>query len=272
MDLGSIPHGKFLTFCIKLNQLITTSQNYPLSIIAHDKHRFNLILEDDLFKNKFSKLKSLTLSNIDAKTIYSLIFDKTTKLNQSLERLSFLDEISREIEASNDIKRLCGSLISSKMKSLKYLKLNFIPYSTWTGCECGWHTCSDYIYLEFVKLAERETSLNISNRYYATTTIYFHTLITDLLPCLPKLKNLLINAIHFEDYEWRQRHKALSATTTNSILSLNLKVIKVWINSDYDVGNNMEKYINLVRNFFINNTSSHVATIKIFKINNVNVL
>ncbi|CAF2691827.1 unnamed protein product [Rotaria sp. Silwood2] len=177
IDLSSIPSKNFLTFCFQLNQLITTSQNYPLSIVAHDQHKLNLILEDDLFQETFSKLKSLTLSNIDAKTIYSIIFDKPAKLYQSLERLSFLDKIKRENEGSDDIKRkntnaqlplrhkldfvylgLCSSLISSKMKSLKYLKLNFIPY--WTGCECDWYTRSDYVYLEFIELAEREKSLS----------------------------------------------------------------------------------------------------------------
>ncbi|CAF3705111.1 unnamed protein product [Rotaria sp. Silwood1] len=280
IDLSLIPSRKFLTFCFQLKQLITTSQNYPLSIIAYDQQKLNLILEDDLFQETFSKLKSLTLSNIDTKTIYSIIFDKPVKLYQSLERFSLLYEISREDERSDDIERLCSNLISSKMKSLKYLKINFIPYST--VCEYDWYTRSDYVYLEFVELEKREKSLshletliieNISDDdYYTKTTICFHVLIEYLLPCLPKLKNLIINSIHFEDYEWRQQDKASSTTTTNSILPLNLKIIQVCINSDNNNQDDMEKYTNVVRNFFINNTLSDVTTIKIFKINNENVL
>ncbi|CAF4616335.1 unnamed protein product [Rotaria sp. Silwood1] len=105
LELYSIPSGKFLTFCIDLNQIITTSQNYPLSIVAHDKYRFNLIFYDDLFKDKLSKVKSLTLSNIDARTIYSIIFDETIKLYQSLERLSLQNKIGEENNYTDNIKR-----------------------------------------------------------------------------------------------------------------------------------------------------------------------
>ncbi len=96
VDLSSIPSRQFLTFCFQLKQLIITSQNYPLSILAHDKHKLNLILEDDLFTETFSKLKSLTLSNMDTETIYSMIFDYPTKLYQTLERLTLLDGIEDE--------------------------------------------------------------------------------------------------------------------------------------------------------------------------------
>ena len=61
INLASIPQGKFLTFSIKLNQLITTSQEYPLSIVADDKHKLNLILYDDLFKDKFSQIKIIKI-------------------------------------------------------------------------------------------------------------------------------------------------------------------------------------------------------------------
>ncbi|CAF4021210.1 unnamed protein product [Rotaria sordida] len=125
---------------------MTISQNYPLSIVALDRYRFNLIFYDDLFKDKFSKVKSLKLSNIDAKTLSSIIFDETIKLYQNVERLSLLNAIGEENEHSDDIKHLCSHLISSKMKSLKYLNLNF----------------------------------------------------KKLLPCLPKLQNLMIHAIHFD--------------------------------------------------------------------------
>jgi hypothetical protein len=93
INLSSIPSGEFLTFSFELNQFITTTQNYPLSIIANDecKCELNLILQDNLFKQKFSKLKSLTLSNVDANTIYSIIFEKKAELYQNLERLTLLD-------------------------------------------------------------------------------------------------------------------------------------------------------------------------------------
>ncbi|CAF4198969.1 unnamed protein product, partial [Rotaria sordida] len=191
INLASIPSEKFLTFCFQLNQC----KNYPLSIIAYGKHKLNLILEDDLFQEKFSKLKSLSLSKMYVGTIDRLIFNETTKLYQSLERLSLLDKIREDRERSFNIDRLFKNLISSKMKSLKYLKLNY-----------------------FHALEKREKSLshletiiigNISDNYNtkARANIFFYTLIEDLLPCLPKLKNLIINSICFEDFFQRQRHK-----------------------------------------------------------------
>ncbi|CAF1412136.1 unnamed protein product [Rotaria sordida] len=211
INLASIPSEKFLTFCFQLNQC----KNYPLSIIAYGKHKLNLILEDDLFQEKFSKLKSLSLSKMNVGTIDRLIFNETTKLYQSLERLSLLDKIREDREGSFNIDRLFKNLISSKMKSLKYLKLNY-----------------------FHALEKREKPLshletiiigNISDNYNtkARANIFFYTLIEDLLPCLPKLKNLIINSICFEDFFQRQRHKLSSTTTTttNSILPLNLKIL-----------------------------------------------
>jgi len=91
LDLYSIPSRQFLTFCFQLKQFIITSQNYPLSILTDDKHKLNLILEDDLFTETFSKLKSLTLSEMDSDTIYSMIFKYQTKLYKSLERLTLRD-------------------------------------------------------------------------------------------------------------------------------------------------------------------------------------
>ncbi|CAF4966436.1 unnamed protein product [Rotaria sp. Silwood1] len=138
IDLSLIPSRKFLTFCFQLNQLITTSENYPLSIVVHDKYRINLILEDDLFKDKFSKLKSLSLSNINVEIVYSIIFDKTAKLYESLEQLSLLDGIGAKHSGVFDRENLCCKLISSKMKSLKYLNLNFKPHCC--ASECGLFT------------------------------------------------------------------------------------------------------------------------------------
>ena len=70
---------------------MSATQSYPLSIIANDKCELNVILQDDLFKEKFSKLKSLTLTNIDVEAIYSIIFEKKAELYNSLERLTLLE-------------------------------------------------------------------------------------------------------------------------------------------------------------------------------------
>ncbi|CAF1303630.1 unnamed protein product [Rotaria sp. Silwood1] len=81
VDFGAIPNGKFLTFCFNLNQLTNTSKNYPLSIRADNEYQFNIFFEDDLFKDKFSKLKSLIINDIKLAT---------------LKRLSLMEDISGE--------------------------------------------------------------------------------------------------------------------------------------------------------------------------------
>ncbi|CAF3625231.1 unnamed protein product [Rotaria sp. Silwood1] len=213
--LHSIPSRKFLTFCFQLNQLITTRQNYPLSIIAHDQYKLDVMLEDDLFKATFSKLKSLTLSNIETETIYSIIFVKTAELYQRLERLNLLVKIKGEFGKYDDIERLCSSLISSKMKLLKYFMLNF--ERSWSVCECNLYMRSNYLDLEFTQLVEGEKSFShletiiigsmSDDCYLSETTICFHILIEHLLPCLPKLKNLIIDSIHFETFYDRQKYQ-----------------------------------------------------------------
>jgi hypothetical protein len=115
INLDSIPNTKLLTFFLNLNQFIETSQNYPLSVIAHDKYRLNVIFYDDLFKEKFSKLKSLTLSNIEIETIYSIIFETTAKLYESLRRLNLLNRICREDERGEN------NNIQSKNKNLNLI-------------------------------------------------------------------------------------------------------------------------------------------------------
>ncbi|CAF4683260.1 unnamed protein product [Rotaria sp. Silwood2] len=96
VDFGAIPNGKFLTFCFNLNQLTNTSKNYPLSIRADNEDQFNIFFEDDLFKDKFSKLKSLTINDIKLATLSNIIFDKKIKLYETLERLSLMENISGE--------------------------------------------------------------------------------------------------------------------------------------------------------------------------------
>ncbi|CAF2721641.1 unnamed protein product [Rotaria sp. Silwood2] len=216
INLDLVPNTKFLTFCLNLNQFIATSQNYPLSVIAHDKYKLNVIFYDDLFKDKFSKLKSLTLSNITIETIYSIIFETAAKLYESLRRLSLLDEISTEDkrEEDNNIQKICD---------------------------------------------------DDDNYTISAPTLCFYSLITDLLPCLPKLKKLIINSIHFIGYYDRRQYTASSTTTTNLILPLNLKMIKIWIDN-VDGDDDEEENKNLARNFFINNNLSKTAIIKIFNI------
>ncbi|CAF1056233.1 unnamed protein product [Rotaria sordida] len=283
INLNSIPSRKFLTFCFQVNQCIKTSQNYCLSIVVNDKYRLNLILEDDLFKDTFSKLKSLSLSTVDAGTIHSLIFNKTIKLYQRLERLNLLHEISEKHEGSNDIDYLCSSLISSKMKSLKYLRLNFESY--WCGCERGWDARPNYVELEFNQLIVGNRSLsnletliigNIPHNHDndTTTKISFKTFNEKLLPCLPKLKNLIINAIHFDQKQYSRQNIIYIPPSTierNPNIPLNLKLIKIWIDDKYapDDVKTMRKFL---RNFFMNNNSSDTTTIKIFYINNKNIL
>ncbi len=94
INLNSIPNGKFLKFCFQLNQCPTKIQNYPLSIHAEDQHKFNFILEEDLFTEKFSKLKSLSIANTDVSTLSRAIFNEKSKLYKSLERLRLLHNIT----------------------------------------------------------------------------------------------------------------------------------------------------------------------------------
>ncbi|CAF0830096.1 unnamed protein product [Adineta steineri] len=158
------------------------------------------------------KLKSLSLSNIDAGTINSLIFNKTLKLYKKLERLNLFEKISEKHEGSNDIECLCSNFLSSKMKSLKYLRLNFEPY--WCGCESGWNARPHYIDLlvKNTSLSNLETLIigNINDE--TTTKILFKTLHEKLLPYLTKLKNLMINAIHFDENKYSRQNQNIYST------------------------------------------------------------
>ncbi|CAF1226836.1 unnamed protein product [Rotaria sordida] len=276
VDFGTIPNGKFLTFCFNLNHLKNTSGNYPLSIRADNEHQFNIFFEDDLFKDKFSKLKSLTLNNIKLATLSNIIFDKTIKLYKTLERLSLMKDIN--VEAC-EIEELCSNLISSKMKSLKYLNLNF-EICEW---EHNMYNHEDYVDLNYKELSIRKNSLNSletiiigyipkANRDYSTTRISFYSLIDKLLPCLPKLKNLIINSIYLDesDYQYYQ-HKKSSIEGKKSVIPSNLKVIKIWTDVT-QFKEEKKKLKKLLRNYFMNDSSLDTTTIKIFTINNKNVL
>jgi hypothetical protein len=175
IDFNSIPDGKFLKFCLHLHQCLKTSQNYPLSIHADDQHKFTLILKEDFFTEKFSKLKSLSIAYIDISTLSQAIFNEKTKLYKSLERLHLLHNITgsgrcyerdgknnhlhqKEKKLFSIFLEFCVDLISSKMESLKYLNLNFKPYSC--GCDYFADT-SDYdVELYFNTWREREESFS----------------------------------------------------------------------------------------------------------------
>ncbi|CAF2837886.1 unnamed protein product [Rotaria sp. Silwood2] len=162
------------------------------------------------------------------------------------------------------------------MKSLIYLHLNFEPYRC--GCQNDRSSHTYDICLDFKELSRTENSLSHletliigeicdddDNYTISAPTLCFYSLITDLLPCLPKLKKLIINSIHFIGYYDRRQYTTSSTTTTNLILPLNLKMIKIWIDN-VDGDDDEEENKNLARNFFINNNLSKTAIIKIFNI------
>ncbi|CAF4180446.1 unnamed protein product [Adineta steineri] len=96
LHLSSIPSGNFLQFCYQLNQYTKTTRNYPYTLIAEDKHKLKLILEDEFFTESFSKLRTLILSNIDSHTLAFIIFDCPTKLYENLENFALLENITED--------------------------------------------------------------------------------------------------------------------------------------------------------------------------------
>ena len=199
INLDAVPNTKHLTFYLNLSKFIETSQNYPLSVIVHDKHKLRIIFYDDLFKDKFSKLKSLTLSNITVETIYIIIFETNSKLYESLRRLKLIDKISTKDRRNQNDKiqsknknlnlidcinttriliclELCNNLISSKMNSLIYLHLNFEPYRC--VCQNGRSAPLGDVYLDFKELSKREKLLShletliIGGKLFNSTHIY----------------------------------------------------------------------------------------------------
>ncbi|UJR18954.1 hypothetical protein I4U23_022083 [Adineta vaga] len=206
INLDAVSETKRLTFYLNLNEFITTSQNYPISVTTHDEYNLRIIFYDDLFKDKLYNIKSMILSNIKVETIYSIIFETTEQLYENLRQLKLLNGISTK-HKDGKIQKLCNNLISSQMKSLIYLYLNFEPY------QCGCHNCRNSflgdIHLDFEELSKRGESLSQletliigelcddDDYIMSTPTLGYYSLIIDLLPCLPKLKNLFINSIHF---------------------------------------------------------------------------
>lgn len=118
LNLSSIPDEVMLTFCFQLHRFLTITNNYPLSIISiSDEQKFNFIMKDNLFQDKFSKLKSLTLSGIHAEHIYNVIFNETTQLYHTLERVT-LDEVSDGHQYSSYVDRKKGFHINENVNSL----------------------------------------------------------------------------------------------------------------------------------------------------------
>jgi hypothetical protein len=101
---NSIIETSFLTFCYKLHDYLRQSKNDFLAMTSYNEIRFNIIMKDDLFQDKFAKLKSLALHDIHADSIYNAIFDQRLNLYERLERL-ILHEVSEEEEHGSDVNR-----------------------------------------------------------------------------------------------------------------------------------------------------------------------
>ncbi|CAF1131750.1 unnamed protein product [Adineta steineri] len=271
IDLDAVSDAKRLTFYLNLNQIIATNQNYQLSIITENEHDLRILFYDNLFQDKLCNLKSLILSNVPVETIYSIIFETTAKLYEGLRHLKLLDGIkTKDKESEHDkIQKLCNNLISSKMKSLIYLHINFDPYEYHDDTPSP----LDDIYLEFEELSKRGESLSQletliigelcddNDHIMSAPTIRFCSLITNLLPCVPRLETLFINSIHFMPY---YNDLTKIERTTHLMIPSNLRKVTIWI--DRFDGDNIEKNINIVRQFFINNNLLKMTSIKIFSI------
>ncbi|CAF1370637.1 unnamed protein product [Rotaria sordida] len=220
-------------------------------------------------QDKLKKSKNLFSSNNT-----NLQFIPSIDLRSAVIRQK---DFNRSIPKNNE--QLYSNLISSKMKSLKHLNLNF-EICEW---EHNMYNHEDYVDLNYKELSIRKNSLNSletiiigyipkGNRDYSTTRISFYSLIDKLLPCLPKLKNLIINSIYLDesDYQYYQ-HKKSSIEGKKSVIPSNLKVIKIWTDMT-QYKEEKKKLKKLLRNYFMNDSSSDTTTIKIFTINNKNVL
>lgn len=94
INLNSVPDQKFLTFCFQLHQFLATSPNSPVSLETYDEQQFSLLLMDDLFQDRFSKLKSLSLADIKVTTLFCTLLHSESKLCESLERLDLMCDTS----------------------------------------------------------------------------------------------------------------------------------------------------------------------------------
>ncbi|CAF1069821.1 unnamed protein product [Adineta ricciae] len=253
--IDSIPETQFLTHCFNLSHFLSQSQNGLLALRSYDENQFKLIMKDHLFKDKFSRLKSLTLNSIHADSIYDVIFNEEMKLYDILERL-FLSEVSEEEEHGSAVNRLCNRLISSKMKSLNYLNMSFTPYRC--GCENNIQSGRDKVDLEFKRKASTshlETLIIGEIDGEKQTQISFRTLTDKLLPRLLKLKTLMIDSVHFE----HEKHSYSQGVMKNkSVLTMNLKTVKVWIKRQD------QRHKSVLEDFFIKSSSSDDLAVEIF--------
>jgi hypothetical protein len=105
VDLNSFLPQDFLTFCLNLSQLNKNTSNYPRSLTTYSEENLKLIFYDNLLKDRFTRIKSLSVASMKFDTLYHAIFDEETKLYKTLERLTLSDEIGVE-RNENDGKRL----------------------------------------------------------------------------------------------------------------------------------------------------------------------
>lgn len=293
IDLDSFGYNRFLFFCVQLHQIIHSNSPLSISCKENTKTKLSLFLLDDLFVNRFSQLKSLNIQNMDTLAFHSLFFfDGNIKIYETIERLTLSLETSSDvcgyIEGTNittSFGDFYQTLFSSKMKSLKYLKLIFSPLSVCHECEqelepnsklnlrfCLPSTKRTASQLESLIIGgKNEFSTKIMTQCLfsvfagptndsptSTTRISFGVLTEELLPNLPKLKNLTIDELHFTEDVYRRRSQ------TNGNVSPNLQLIQFYCQTNE---NNEKK----IKDFFLNKRAP-LRPIKFFRINTKNML
>ncbi|UJR11929.1 hypothetical protein I4U23_016107 [Adineta vaga] len=265
LHLPSIPSGKFFQFCYQLKQYIETTENYPCILVAESKYKLKLILEDEFFTESFSKLRSLILSNVDCQTVGFIIFDCPTKLYENLERLSLLNNVTEYDRKSRyNIEWLCNNLISSKMKSLKYLKLNIKHYKS----ESHFNLNFDEFTMENKSISNLETLIIGYSGYHTYTIVSFETLTEKLLLRLSNLKNLLIDFLEFENYCMAYGRTLPSTTDIISNVPSSLQYVKIEVEGDGSDPDDEKIVTTFLRNFFLNSNPSDKRIVKIIFIDN----
>lgn len=125
IDIDRIADGKLFTTCFRLHDFLSKSHNELLAISASNEHRFTMMMRDDLFRDKFSKLKSLTLLCMHAEAVYSTIFDERMRLCETLERIT-LSEVSDGEEHGSTVQRK-WKLVSRTFKGVILLCRTIYP-------------------------------------------------------------------------------------------------------------------------------------------------
>ncbi|CAF0894498.1 unnamed protein product [Adineta steineri] len=192
-------------------------------------HFDNMAVEDEFFTESFSKLRTLILSNINSHTLAFIIFDCPTKLYENLENLVLLENITENNRQSRyNLEWLCNNLISSKMKSLKYFKLNIEHYKSNSPFYLHFNTFT----IENKSLSNLETLIIGYSGYPTSTIVSFETLTQKLFPRLPKLKNLLIDFLEFESWCMDLPRVLPTTTNVNSNVPLSLQYVKIEVEGD----------------------------------------